>query len=190
VAADVSPRLAKAAVRRRVIDRRSTRTDLAAAADVLRDHVVAWTRPGGCVAAYVPIGSEPGSVALLQELTGLGCRVLLPIVSGDVLDWAAYDGVLEAGPWGLLQPTGQRLGSSALVAADAVLVPALAVDRHGNRLGRGAGFYDRSLCQVSPGTPLAALLHDGELLADDLPVEPHDIPMTAAITPSAGVTRF
>lgn len=71
-----------------------------------------------------------------------------------------------------------------------MLVPALAVDRWGTRLGRGAGYYDRSLHRARPGTPLVALPHDGELVDDRLPAEPPDIPMTAAITPGGGVVEF
>ncbi|MBA2389758.1 MAG: 5-formyltetrahydrofolate cyclo-ligase [Geodermatophilaceae bacterium] len=182
----------KAAVRRRILARRDTLPDLVGTARALSRHVLAtvWARPGSCIAAYVPIGSEPGSVALLDELAGRGCRVLLPIVSADVLDWAEYDGVLTPGPWGLRQPAGPRLGAAALATADAVLVPALAVDRRGTRLGRGAGFYDRSLGWIRPGTPLAALLHDGEFVQELLPVRSHDIPMTAVVTPSAGLVEL
>lgn len=191
MADDLPPRLAKEAVRRRLLARRATLTDLASSAGALSHHVLAatWAAPGRCLAAYVPIGSEPGSVALLSELTSRGCRVLLPIVSAEVLDWAAYDGALVPGPWGLREPPGPRLGRDALAAADAVLVPALAVDRRGTRLGRGAGFYDRSLGFARPTTPLVALLHDEELRDETLPAEPHDVPMTAAITPSDGMVE-
>lgn len=171
---------------------RGSLTDLAAPARAIREHVLAapWWRPGCCVAAYVPIGAEPGSLDLLDALTAAGYTVLLPIVSTGILDWGAYDGVLEPGPWGLRQPSGRRLGATALGTADAVLVPALAVDRRGTRLGRGAGFYDRSLRHASPGTPLVALLHDGELVEEILPVETHDVPMTAAITPTDGLVQL
>lgn len=150
----------------------------------------AWSQSGSCIAAYVPIGSEPGSTALLDDLIDRECRVLLPVVSADVLDWAEYDGTLVPGPWGLRQPAGQRLGVDSVADADVVLVPALAVDRRGTRLGRGAGFYDRSLRHAAAGTPLIALLHEGELVEDLLPAEPHDIPMTAAITPTDGCIEF
>jgi 5-formyltetrahydrofolate cyclo-ligase len=104
------------------------------------------------------------------------------------LDWARYDGPLVAAGFGLLEPTGPRLGPEAVATADVVLVPALAVDRHGMRLGRGRGYYDRALGRVPVGTPVCALLHDGELL-DAVPSEPHDRPVTAAVTPS-GLTVF
>jgi 5-formyltetrahydrofolate cyclo-ligase len=68
-----------------------------------------------------------------------------------------------------------------------VLAPALAVDRAGNRLGRGGGSYDRALARVGPLVPLIALVYDAELL-DRVPAEPHDVKVRAAVSPGAGVT--
>ena len=67
-----------------------------------------------------------------------------------------------------------------------VLVPALAVDRNGVRLGRGRGFYDRSLPNRDRRARLIAVVRDEELV-DELPAEPHDVPMTHALTPRRGV---
>ena len=72
---------------------------------------------------------------------------------------------------------------------DVIFVPALAVDRHGVRLGRGAGFYDRSLSFRGPSAQLIAVVRDDELV-DDLPVEPHDVAMTHALTPGLGVVEL
>lgn len=128
---------------------------------------------------------------MLDALVAAGCRVLLPVVArrGSPLDWAMYTGAdgLAAGPYGLLEPVGPRLGVVAVSAADIVLVPALAVDRRGVRLGRGAGYYDRSLVLAAPGATLIAVVRDAELVPC-LPAAPHDVPMTAALTPSAGLT--
>jgi 5-formyltetrahydrofolate cyclo-ligase len=71
--------------------------------------------------------------------------------------------------------------------ADVVLAPALAVDRAGNRLGRGGGSYDRALARVGPLVPLIALVYDAELL-DRVPAEAHDVRVRAAVSPAAGVT--
>ncbi|MFB6395191.1 5-formyltetrahydrofolate cyclo-ligase, partial [Polymorphospora sp. 2-325] len=79
-------------------------------------------------------------------------------------------------------------GPAAVGAADLVVVPAVAVDRRGLRLGRGGGSYDRALARVAPATLTVALLHDGELL-DAVPAEEHDRPVHAVITPS-GVRRL
>lgn len=139
------------------------------------------------VCAYVPVGSEPGSLALLDTLVDRGSTVLLPIVVGAApLDWAEYDGTLVPGPHGLRQPGGPRLGPDAIGRADVVLVPALAVDRRGVRLGRGGGHYDRSLPLARPGVPLIAVVRDDELV-DHLPADPHDVLLTGALTPSGVV---
>lgn len=184
-----SPAEAKAALRRELLDLRAGIADLRTPAEAVAARVLALPAAvrGGCLAGYVPIGSEPGSLALLDELVRRAVRVLLPVVAGVRLEWATYDGTLVPGPWGLREPAGARC---ELADADVVLVPALAVDRHGTRLGKGAGFYDRALADARTGTPLIALLHDGELLDDPLPAEPHDIAMTAAITPATGLVEL
>jgi 5-formyltetrahydrofolate cyclo-ligase len=120
---------------------------------------------------------------LLDALRAAGVRVLLPVVTGERLDWATYDGegALAEGPLGLAEPSGHRLGSDALAAADVVLVPALAVDRSGHRLGRGRGYYDRALAAVS--VPVIAVVFDDDVI-DDVPVEAHDRDVDGRLTPS------
>jgi 5-formyltetrahydrofolate cyclo-ligase len=147
----------------------------------------------GTVCAYWPVGGEPGSPELLDNLARRGCRVLLPLVgpptgAAGPLDWAEYTGAgsLRAGPLGLREPSGPRLGCGAIATAVLVLVPALAVDRHGIRLGRGGGYYDRTLPLASTGTPLVAIVRDDEVLAS-VPAQPHDVPVTAALTPGRGL---
>lgn len=143
----------------------------------------------GTVCAYWPVGAEPGSPALLDGLVRRGYRVLLPVVGAlGPLDWAEYTGAesLQAAPLGLREPAGPLLGCAAIATAVLVLVPALAVDQHGVRLGRGGGHYDRTLPLAAPGTPLVAIVRDDEVLAA-LPVQPHDVPVTAALTPGRGL---
>lgn len=147
------------------------------------------------VAAYVSSPAEPSTASLVAALAGRGVRVLLPVLRPDLdLDWAAYTGP-EAlvpssveGRSGLLEPVGELLGVDAVSDAALLLVPALAVDKSGARLGQGGGSYDRALVRVTEGTPVAALLYEGELL-DRVPAEPHDRPVTLAVLPS-GVVRF
>ncbi|EHR52798.1 5,10-methenyltetrahydrofolate synthetase [Saccharomonospora marina XMU15] len=143
---------------------------------------------------YVPFGSEPGSIALLDVLLERGTRVLLPVVPAEPgpLDWAEYTGTSALAKGNLrpvLEPQGPRLGPKAIAEADVVLVPALAVDRSGVRLGRGAGYYDRSLSLVSATAELVAVIRDTEFV-DQLPAEPHDVRMTAVLTPSDGLRRL
>ncbi|WP_443333600.1 5-formyltetrahydrofolate cyclo-ligase [Streptomyces sp. CB00455] len=150
------------------------------------------------VAAYVSVGTEPGTRALLDALRSAGKRVLLPLLLPDNdLDWAAYDGpeglaaAAHPGRMRLLEPTGPALGPDAVTGADTVLLPGLAVDGRGMRLGRGGGSYDRVLERLERAgarPALVVLLYDDEVVAR-VPEEPHDHPVQAVATPS-GVRRF
>jgi 5-formyltetrahydrofolate cyclo-ligase len=144
----------------------------------------------GTVAAYYSIGSEPDTRGLVFALWKRGTYVLLPLLRPDGdLDWASYEGPdsLVAGPRGLKEPEEAARGTGAVASADVVLVPALAVDRQGNRLGRGGGSFDRALARVGPLIPVIALLYDSELV-EQVPVEGHDTPVRAVVRPGYGVT--
>ncbi|KQV24036.1 MULTISPECIES: 5-formyltetrahydrofolate cyclo-ligase [unclassified Kitasatospora] len=164
------------------------------AAARLAAHAGSLARAGQTVAAYVSVGGEPGTRPLLDALRADGVRVLLPVLLPDNdLDWAEYQGPESLAPAGrgLLEPTGPRLGPDAVCAAELVLLPGLAVDRRGIRLGRGGGSYDRVLARLTrrqADPVLATLLYDTELL-DTVPAEPHDLPVHAVVTPS-GVHRL
>ncbi len=148
-------------------------------------------RRAATVAAYVSIGTEPGTGPLLDLLTAAGKRVILPVLLPDNdLDWARYTGPVDLMPAGrgLLEPPGPHLGPDAVATADVVLAPALAVDASGMRLGRGGGSYDRVLGRVPVGTFVCTLLYDGELLTE-VPAERHDRRVSAVVTPG-GVRRF
>jgi 5-formyltetrahydrofolate cyclo-ligase len=172
---------------------RMTLLEIGGAARDLADVLLAApeVRRAATVAAYVSMGREPGTGALLRALADAGKRVILPVLlpDGD-LDWGVHtgDGALVPARLGLLEPAGPPLGLDAVAAADVVLVPALAVSSTGLRLGRGGGSYDRALGRVPVGTFTCALLYDAELDVD-VPVEPHDRPVTAAATPSR-IVRF
>ncbi|MFR9795907.1 5-formyltetrahydrofolate cyclo-ligase [Streptomyces sp. MS06] len=150
------------------------------------------------VAAYVSVGSEPGTPTLLEALRARGVRVLLPVLLPDNdLDWAPYDGPRSLtrrqydGKIALLEPAGERLGPEAVTEADAVLLPGLAVDARGMRLGRGGGSYDRVLTRLERAgahPALVVLLYDSEVVVS-LPEEAHDRPVHAVVTPSR-VRRF
>lgn len=184
---------AKLALRDQLLAARRRRplTELGEAARAIAGHVLAApeVRRAATVAAYVSVGSEPGTTALLDALADSGRHVLLPVLLPDNdLDWSRYAGHVESAGRGLLEPVGERLGPAAVATADVVLVPGLAVSQRGERLGRGGGSYDRALARVPVGTPVWVLLYDDEV-GRDVPVEPHDRPVTGAVSP-AGVVRF
>jgi 5-formyltetrahydrofolate cyclo-ligase len=157
--------LLAARVSRSMPDRVAARAAIAAAAinraDLLR-----------CVAAYVPLATEPGSIELLSGLSARGTTVLVPVLLPDRdLAWQYW-------------PDG---ASADIDDAALLLVPALAVDRAGYRLGRGGGSYDRVLARLRPEVATVALLFDGELI-ESVPTDPWDRPVTEALLPSGAVT--
>lgn len=186
---------AKTALRDQLVTTRNRRSlpERSEVARRLADVLLAQpeVRRAATIAAYVSMGSEPGTGVLLHALSEAGKRVVLPVLlPGGDLDWAAYAGDESLMParLGLLEPVGPRLGVESIATPDVVLVPGLAVSATGDRLGRGGGSYDRALGRVPVGTFTCVLLHDGEV-GLDVPVEPHDRRVTAAATP-AGVVRF
>jgi len=189
---------AKAVLRRELLAARRLLTDQDAerAASILARHALELPELSGArtVAAYVSVGREPGTRALLDALRARGVRVLLPVLLADNdLDWAAYEGAegLAKAGRGLLEPTGERLGPDAVLEADAVLLPGLAVDARGMRLGRGGGSYDRVLARLTAAgaaPALIVLLYANEVTAH-VPAEPHDFPVDAVVTPE-GPRRF
>ncbi len=186
---------AKIAVRDRLLTDRNRRpiAEVVDAAHALAEHLLASidVRRAATVAAYVSVNGEPGTGPLLDGLRAAGKRVILPVVvPGLDLDWAVYRDPDDLAParYGLLEPTGERLGLDAIATADVVIVPALAVSPTGVRLGRGGGCYDRTLGRVPVGTFTCALLYDGEV-GLDIPVEPHDRPVVYAATPT-GIRRM
>ena len=182
--------VAKTALRDQVRAARKRRPLEAGAgfAEAVADVAMGWdpVRRAATVAAYVSVGSEPGTGLLLDALVAAGRRVLVPVVLPDLdLDWTVYTGRDDLAPAvrGLLEPTGPRLGVDAVGSADVVLVPGLAVSGSGDRLGQGGGCYDRALARVPAGTPVAVVLYDDEVgLA--VPTDPHDLPVGFALTGS------
>jgi 5-formyltetrahydrofolate cyclo-ligase len=185
----------KAVLRKQLLAARNSVADevRAAEARMLNEHLELVVSSGSTVCAYVPVGTEPGSMEMLDVLLHRAGRVLLPVARTTADDtplplrWGEYrPGALTRGRWGLLEPQEPWLPESALAEAELVFVPALAVDSQGVRLGRGGGFYDRSLSGRDPQARLIAAVRDAEFV-DELPSEPHDVRMTHALTPERGV---
>ena len=170
---------AKRDLRRRLIAaRRKIGIDeLTAARLAIRTHVLhrlelaaqsgmPWRR----VFAFEALADEPGSPALLEGLADHGASIYVPLRRPDHdLDWIRW-------------PDSTTLGLQAVSQASVMLVPALAVDRTGMRIGRGGGSYDRVLPRVPSEVPVAAVLHRGETL-EHVPAEAWDCRVHAVVTP-------
>ncbi|WP_033493867.1 5-formyltetrahydrofolate cyclo-ligase [Bifidobacterium biavatii] len=165
-------------------DRAAAGERLAAVAEPL----LAVLRPGQTVAAYVSMGSEIPMDALLRRLLDVGCRVLVPRLGrGLDVGWGelpSMDDLHDAGGARRPQePDGETLGMDALAEASLVILPALMADFVGTRLGRGGGWYDRALEHRAPNVTVAAVCWPWEVVNGPLPREPHDVPVTAVLTP-------
>jgi len=142
---------AKCALRREAATRRdATAADDGGAGEALAAHFLeSVTMPGGApVSGYWPIRAEIDVMPLLRALAGRGHPVALPVVAGAgrplvFRQWREGD-AMEEGPYGILEP----LATAPALVPQILLVPLLAFDKAGYRLGYGGGFYDRSLAAL------------------------------------------
>jgi 5-formyltetrahydrofolate cyclo-ligase len=184
-------RAAKRALRTSILERRANRSDedRAAAASAIAAHLASATfAQVPTVAAYLSMGSEPGTGPLIDTLLTRGTEVIVPVTSTEgTLDWVRYtpDAHTTPSALGVPEPAGARLGADALGRARLVIAPALAVDHAGWRLGRGAGYFDRALAHAQ--APVCALVYADELLPA-VPHEDHDVPVDLVAT-EAGIFR-
>jgi 5-formyltetrahydrofolate cyclo-ligase len=127
------------------------------------------------IASYYSYGTEPSTLELNQAILEVGKRLLLPRINGKDIEWVRWNGSAETlqenGKFH--EPVGEAL--SALDSIDLVLVPALAIDPDGFRLGQGGGFYDRALPQLRAWKH--GIVYNYERMEHDLPREPWDVPM-------------
>ncbi len=180
------PHLQKADLRREGLalrTRLSVETPRAAAA--VAERVLALLTPvtGTIIAGYVTIGSELDCAPVLDALSATGATVVLPVTAGQGIrllfrTWRPGD-ALERGPFGTAHP----LPGAPVAEPDTVLVPLLAFDAVGHRLGYGAGYYDRTLAALRLARPIRAigLAFDGQEISA-MPAEASDQPLDAVVT--------
>jgi 5-formyltetrahydrofolate cyclo-ligase len=138
------------------------------------------------IACYLPYGEEPDTELFIDWALENEIEVLLPVSKPDGnLDWVLFDGTTSPGIFGFPEAVGSHEKPHEV---DLAFVPALAVDKSGNRLGKGKGFYDRGLLDFDPRPPVIAVVFEDEVL-DLIPAWSHDQPVDAAITPM-GITMF
>ena len=135
------------------------------------------------VACYLPFGGEPDTSEFIKWALDARLELLLPVANPDnTLHWVAFDGVsTKASIFGFAEPHGEPV---ELEPIDLIVVPALAIDQSGNRLGKGKGYYDRALAQTA--SPVVAVVYAHEFLVA-LPAETHDRRVDFVVTPAETV---
>jgi len=150
----------KAALRREAMARRDAlppdARQAAAEAIAARPFPLAIA-PGTIVSGFMPLKSEINPLPLMRKLAGQGARLALPVVAGRgkplvMREWV-FGEPLIAGVWGIREPKPK----AAVVDPDILLVPLLAFDRAGHRIGYGAGYYDLTLTQLRARNPVIAV---------------------------------
>jgi 5-formyltetrahydrofolate cyclo-ligase len=138
---------------------------------------------GAVVSGYMPMKSEINPLPLLRKLAAAGARLALPVVAGSgkplIMRAWAFGEPLVAGVWGIRQPEPQAPESEP----DILLVPLLAFDRTGHRIGYGAGYYDMTLAAARHRRPVVAVgigFATQEVAA--VPVSPRDEPLDLVLT--------
>lgn len=133
------------------------------------------------VACFISFGDEPNTNVFIKHCQLHDkVKLFVPRVSGEDLEWVLFTDEQARHPLGMQEPLGDAV---SLKEVDLMVIPALAVDRTGNRLGRGRGFYDRALKAIS-AKQIVVVVHDDEVF-DSVPVEGHDHPATAICTCSS-----
>lgn len=139
------------------------------------------------ITSYFSFDDEPDTRALNKYLIAQGKTLLLPKTSANKsLLWIEWNGdeenLKKVGK--LFEPYGTSVAPSAI---DVAIIPALHVDSYGNRLGKGGGYYDRALTEISGWK--VALVHHSEMTSAELPVEDFDVRVDAVATPEV-LVRF
>ena len=146
-------------------------------------------RDARTVMTYVGVGSEVPTVPFIEAMLQSGRRVVVPWCEPEDLRLFELRALDELGPaaFGLLEPSpslredGERL--PGLEVVDLVVVPGVAFDQHGGRLGHGKGYYDRLLARRRPGTPAIALAFQCQIV-DAVPMTDWDVPVDLVLTES------
>jgi len=145
---------------------------------------------GKTAALYCALAGEVPTERIRQAYLAGGARLFYPRVTGKgTLAFYPHregDG-WETGPYGILEPSNPAGDEPRLSGLDIVVVPGLAFDRRGNRLGRGFGYYDRFLGGLPEGVPRIGLAWAGQLVPG-VPVDAWDVPVHALVT-EEGVIR-
>ena len=187
------PQLSKEALRRAALDARKAfvRTlsdaDRALLEQRLAEHLTSLFAGVSVVAGYHPLGSEITPLPAIEEARAVGAIVAFPCFANPAKPFRFLAGdPLEPGPFGIMQPARRH----PAVEPDLVLVPLIAIDGHGTRLGRGKGHYDRALVRLKKiGARLVGVGWQLQRLPETIPADEWDVPLEAFASPE-GIEWF
>jgi 5-formyltetrahydrofolate cyclo-ligase len=133
------------------------------------------------VAAYFPMKDEVSALPALERATGMGKTAALPFFADrDSRMTFRAGGAVDPGPWGILQPPPH----APVVSPDLLLIPLIALDRSGNRIGMGKGHYDRALPGLrEAGAKLVGVGWPFQLVDEPLQPDPWDVPLDGFASP-------
>lgn len=187
----------KAQQRREAYEARNTQADKDAASRIICDQVTAHPayQQSETVMWYSHCRSEARTKPALAHEISTDKRIVIPYCTKDQqgrnklgLWWLEDFAELVPGMWGILEPPKERWGEAGKEIApeqlDCIIVPGVAFDRHGGRLGNGAGYYDRLLQCVRVDAVLIGVCYESQLF-DRIAMEPHDVSMDFVITEKA-----
>lgn len=147
----------------------------------LAEHLTSLCARARVVGGYAPLGSEISPLPATEEARAVGSIVAYPAFDNPAKPFKFRAGdPLEAGPFGIMQPKQ----SAPLVEPDLILIPLLAIDGRGTRLGRGKGHYDRALIRLKKSK--ARLIGVGwplQRLSEQIPADDWDVPLHAFASP-------
>ena len=147
----------------------------------LAEHLTSLFAGVAVVGGYCPLGSEISPLPATEEARAVGAIVAYPCFSNPAKPFRFLAGdPLEPGPFGIMQPARRH----PVVEPDLVLIPLIAVDWHGTRLGRGKGHYDRALIGLKKkGARLIGLGWPLQMLSETIPTDPWDMPLDGFASP-------
>jgi 5-formyltetrahydrofolate cyclo-ligase len=153
----------------------------------LAQHLTSLCVGAKVVAGYAPLGSEISPSLAIEEARAVGRIVAFPAFDHPAKPFRFRAGdPLDAGPFGMMQPKAR----TPVVEPDLILVPLIAVDGHGTRLGRGKGHYDRALARLRKGgAHLVGIGWSLQRLSETIPCDEWDIPLDAFASPD-GIELF
>ena len=147
----------------------------------LAEHLTSLFAGVAVVGGYCPLRTEISPLPAMEEARAVGAIAAFPCFADPAKPFRFLAGdPLEPGPFGLMQPAKRH----PVVDPDLVLVPLVAVDGRGTRLGRGKGHYDRALARIRKnGARLIGIGWPLQRLGDTIPADPWDVPLDAFASP-------